>query len=84
MLKKGRIYRANFFRCLPFLIGLYRTASQSNSPIFESQKQNTKFFRSAEMTGVFSRFSLGTNSEMEGHKNSSKNENIPLKVHAIG
>ena len=41
---------------MPFLIGLYRNASQSDSLIFEIQKQNTKIFRSEEMAGGFSRF----------------------------
>ena len=61
-----------FLWLLLFLIDLYRDASQSDSSIFERQKQNTKFFRSEEMAGVFSRFSLATDSEIEGLKNSSK------------
>ena len=42
---------------------------------FERQKQNTKFFRSEEIANVLARrFSLATNSFIEGSKNSSKNE----------
>ena len=48
---------------------------QTDSPIFERQKQYTKFLRSKEMAGVCSRFSLATDSEIEGLTNNSRIEN---------
>ena len=40
---KKRKYSANSFRCLPFLIGLYSSASQSDSSIFTKQKKWPSF-----------------------------------------
>ena len=57
---KKRKYSENFFRCFLFLIGLYLNASESDLPIFERIKQNTKFFMSEEIGSLFSRFSLAT------------------------